>query len=326
MRVLTLAHKEFKDILSERIYIMTLLLQIFVVVGIVFLGMFYAQIQYSITYVGNIYVESDDHQFLKQLQRDERINLVSNPDRAVAVIIVEQGAISVEMRDVRFTNDVEDIINRAYTNMRVTWGTVSRGLNPVFIEIMNSLLIPLVLMLPIFFSMNILSDSIVKEKERKTLEILFSVPMRREEIIIGKIIPVVVLALAQVIAWIGLLSIIYPFLYHIPLLISFLIIVMAFFFSSAVAFSTYAGTVRESNLFLILFMMAATFLIFIPFPKDLSFLGRLSPVGGIVVLSSNQGLLLTEVLPYFIVYGSLSVVSFLIASRMLSKDEYTRLG
>lgn len=324
--MLTLAQKEFKDILSERIYIMTLLLQIFVVVGIVFLGMFYAQIQYSITYVGNVYVESDDLQFVKQLQRDERINLISNPDRAVAVIIIEQGTINVEMRDARFQSDVEDIINRAYTNMRVQWGKVSKGLNPVFIEMMNSLLIPLVLMLPIFFSMNILSDSIVREKERKTLEILFSVPMRREEIIIGKIIPVVVLALAQVGAWVGLLSLIYPYLYHIPLLIFFLIVLMAFFFSSAVAFSTYAGTVRESNLFLILFMMAVTFLVFVPFPKEFSFLSRLSPVGGIVVLSSNQGLLMTEVLPYFLVYGCLSVISFLIASRMLSKDEYTRLG
>ncbi len=326
MRVLTLARKEFADILSERIYILTLILQIFVVVGIVFLGMFYAQIQYSITYVGNVYVESDDPQFLTQLQRDERINIIQNHDRAVAVIIMKQGIISVEMRDARFRSDVENIINRAYTNMRIEWGEVSRGPNPVFIEIMNSLLIPLVLLLPVFFSMNVLSDSIVKEKERKTLEILFSVPMRREEIIIGKIIPVIVLALIQVIAWIGLLFLIYPFLYHILLLILFLIVLMAFFFSSAVAFSTYAGTVRESNLFLILFMMAVTFLVFIPFPKEFSFVSRFSPVGAIVLFSSNQGLLLREVLPYFVVYGILSLGSFFIASKMLSKDEYTRLG
>ncbi len=326
LRILTLAHKEFKDILSERVYIITLLLQVFVVVGIVFLGIFYAQIQFSITYVGNVYVESDDPHFLEQIQRDERIHFVSNPDRAVAVIRLEQGVIHVEMRDARYQSDVEDVVKRAYTNMRIQWGQVSRGPNPVFIEIMNSLLIPLVLLLPIFFSMNILSDSIVKEKERKTLEILFSVPMRREEIIIGKIIPVVVLGLFQVIAWVALLSVIYPFLYHIPLLILFLIVIMAFFFSSAVAFSTYAGTMRESNLFLILFMMAVTFLVFVPFPEYLSFLGRLSPVSGIVVLSSNQGLLLTQVVPYFAVYGALSLISFFIASRMLSKDEYTRLG
>jgi ABC-2 type transport system permease protein len=326
VRLLTLAKKEFKDILSEKIYIITLLLQVFVVVGIVFLGMFYAQIQYSITYVGNVYVESDDQQFLDQLVRDERIRLISSPNRAVAVITVKEGAIAVEMRDARFQSDVEDVIKRAYTNMRIQWGPLARGANPVFIETMNSLLIPLVLMLPIFFSMNILSDSIVKEKERKTLEILFSVPMRREEIIIGKIIPVVVLALAQVVAWIGILSTIYPFLYHIPLLILFLVVLMAFFFSSAVAFSTYAGTLSESNLFLILFMMAVTLLVFVPFPESLSFLGRLSPVGALVMLSSNQGLLLREVVPYFVVYGGLSLFSFYVASRMLSKDEYTRLG
>ncbi|KYK37437.1 MAG: ABC transporter permease [Theionarchaea archaeon] len=326
MRIFTLARKEFKDILSERIYIITLLLQIFVVVGIVFLGMFYAQIQYSITYVGDVYVESDNHQFYEQLTRDERIRLVNTPDTAVAVITVKEGAIDVEMRDGRFANDVEDVINRAYTNMRFEWGTVSAGPNPVFIEIMNSLLIPLVLLLPVFFSMNILSDSIVKEKERKTLEILFSVPMRREEIIIGKIIPVVVLGLAQVIAWTTLLRLIYPFLYNIPLVILFLVMIMAFFFSSAVAFSTYAGTMRESNLFLILFMMAVTFLVFVPFPKEFSFLSRLSPMGGIVAFSSNPGLLITEVVPYFVVYGILSLGSFYVASRMLSKDEYTRLG
>ena len=326
MRVLTLAKKEFKDILSERIYIITLLLQVFVVIGIVFLGLFYAQIQHSITYVGNVYVESDDPLFLEQISRDERINLVSYPDRAVAVITVEEGTIHIEMRVAWFTRDVEDVIKRAYTNMRFEWGTVSKGANPIFIEIMSSLLIPLVLLLPIFFSMNILSDSIVKEKERKTLEILFSVPMRREEIIIGKIIPIVGLGLLQVTAWIGLLSQIYPYMYHVLLLILFLVIVMAFFFSSAVAFSTYAGTMRESNLFLILFMMAVTFLVFIPFPEELSFLCRLSPVGGIVMLSSNQGLLVTEVIPYFVVYGILALISFFVASRMLSKDRYTRLG
>lgn len=326
VRVFTLAKKEFKDILSEKIYMITLLLQVFVVVGIVFLGIFYAQIQYSITYIGNVYVETDDPVFYDQLLRDERIRLTSNINRAVAVITVKEGIVEVEMRNAQFTEDVQDVVNRAYTNMQYQWGDIAPGLNPVFIEIMNSLLIPLVLLLPVFFSMNILSDSIVKEKERKTLEILFSVPMRREEIIIGKIIPVVGLALAQVVAWIALLSLIYPHLYHIPLLILFLVMIMAFFFLSAVAFSTYAGTIRESNLFLILFMMAVTMLVFVPFPQSLTFLTRLSPVGGIVVLSSNQGLLLTEVIPYFVVYSTLSIISFFIASRMLSKDEYTRLG
>jgi ABC-type transport system involved in multi-copper enzyme maturation permease subunit len=326
LRTLVLAKKEFGDILSERIYIVTLLLQIFVVFGIVFLGLFYAEIQYTITYVGDVYVESDDPQFLEQIERDERINVVETPDSAVAVIVVEKDVIDVEMRDFRFRDDIEDIIGRAYTNMRIEWGSVSGGPNPVFIEIMNSLLIPLVLLLPVFFSMNILSDSIVKEKERKTLEILFSVPIRREEIIIGKIIPVIGLALAQVAAWVVLLSVMYPFLYHIPLLILFLLVIMAFFFSSAVAFSTYAGTMRESNLFLILFMMAVTLLVFVPFPGGFSFLTRLSPVGGIVVLSSNQGLLVRDVIPYFVIYGGLSLISFLVASRMLSKDDYTRLG
>ena len=326
MRVLTLAKKEFKDILSERIYMITLLLQIFVVVGIVFLGMFYAEIQLSITYVGNIYVESDDPAFVEQLLRDERIQLIRDPDTAVAVIKVHENTIDVEMRDYHFREDVEDIIKRAYTNKRINWGRVSGGLNPVFIEIMNSLLIPLVLLLPIFFSMNILSDSIVKEKEKKTLETLFSVPMRREEIIIGKIIPVVVLALIQTGAWIGILSLIYPYLYHMPAVILFLAVLMAFFFSSAVAFSTYAGTISESNLFLILFMMAVTLLVFVPFPPELSFLTRFSPMGSIVFLSSNEGLQILEVVPYFVVYSALSLLSFFLASRMLSKDEYTRLG
>ena len=326
MRVLTLAKKEFKDILSERIYMITLLLQIFVVVGIVFLGMFYAEIQLSITYVGNIYVESDDPAFVEQLLRDERIQLIRDPDTAVAVVKVHENTIDVEMRDYHFREDVEDIIKRAYTNKRINWGHVSGGLNPVFIEIMNSLLIPLVLLLPIFFSMNILSDSIVKEKEKKTLETLFSVPMRREEIIIGKIIPVVVLALIQTGAWIGILSLIYPYLYHMPVVILFLAVLMAFFFSSAVAFSTYAGTISESNLFLILFMMAVTLLVFVPFPPELSFLTRFSPMGSIVFLSSNEGLQILEVVPYFVVYSALSLLSFFLASRMLSKDEYTRLG
>lgn len=326
MRILTLSKKEFKDIISEKIYIVTLLLQVFVVFGIVFLGIFYAQIQQTITYVGDVYVETDDPEFLEQLQRDERINVVSYSGSAVAVITAKQGTIDVEMRNTRFRDDVEDVINRAYTNMRIDWGPVSQGLNPIFIEIMNSLLIPLVLLLPVFFSMNILSDSIVKEKERKTLEILFSVPMRREEIIIGKIIPVVFLALIQVLAWVGILNYVYPHLYHIPLLIVFLVVIMAFFFCSAVAFSTYAGTIRESNLFLILFMIAATFSVFVPFPEKWAFIARLSPLGGIVALSSNMGLLVSEVVPYFVVYGGLSICAFFIASRMLSKDEYTRLG
>lgn len=322
----SLIKKEFKDILSEKIYLLTLLLQVFVVFGIVFLGMFYAQIQYSITYVGDVYVESDDPHFTEQLQRDERINLTWNPDRAIAVIILKEDTLAVEMRDSRYQADVQDIVQRAYSNKRLQWGEISGGRNPVFIETMNSLLIPLVLLLPIFFSMNILSDSIVKEKERKTLEILFSVPMRREEIIIGKIIPVVVLALIQVTAWIGVLSTLYPFIYHIPLVLLFMGVLMAFFFSSAVAFSTYAGTLRESNLFLILFMMTVTLLVFVPLPEALTFLSRLSPVGIIVALSSNQGLLLSEIIPFFGLYSILSLVAFFTASRMLSKDEYTRLG
>ncbi len=99
----------------------------------------------------------------------------------------------------------------------------AKTLPSTFLEIMYSLLIPFILLLPTFLATNMVTDSIIGEKEKRTYELLISAPIMRRDIILGKAIPVVMLSKFQALLWVALLRIrgivIYNLLYVIIILL-----------------------------------------------------------------------------------------------------------
>lgn len=69
-----------------------------------------------------------------------------------------------------------------------------------------TVLIPLLMLLPVFISGSIASDSITEELERGTLELLRVTPLSDNHIVEGKLLAMTVLAPAQAAVWLGLLT------------------------------------------------------------------------------------------------------------------------
>ncbi|KYC53982.1 MAG: ABC-2 family transporter protein [Candidatus Methanofastidiosum methylothiophilum] len=197
-----------------------------------------------------------------------------------------------------------------------------------FVEIMQTLLIPLILLLPIFLSMNILSDSIVGEKERKTFEILLAAPLKRIEIIIGKILPTFAISIVQIIVWTVVLSVRGISIFNVPLLLLFLSIIMVALFSISIIFSNISSNITESNLFLTLFMMIVTLLMFVPIPVENNFLKEIlsySPIIPIIKIASNPAVNLLDIGRYILIYSGFALFSLIVALKGIANDENIRL-
>jgi len=324
MKVLTLARKELKDILSERIYLFTFFLQLFIIVGILILGIFYSQITSRVTAVGNVYLVTDDAAFREQLSQDKRVTLVEDESIAGAKVTFLADAITIEMRQEGIREEMEKVVREAYVRRRYSWHETPNTFNTVYIEIMGSLFIPLILLLPIFISMNILSDSIIAEKERKTLEILLASPLNPLEIAVGKVLPVLFLSLIQIVVWTLFIKLRYPYIYHITLLFAFMVLLSFLLFTIAIISSTVASSLSEANLFLTIFLMLMTFLMFVPQGR-LAFFVAYSPLNVIVDISSNIGLDYGRIIIYFLMYCIAAIILMLVSACLLSEDRFSHL-
>ncbi len=353
--VIHLAIKEFKDISRERIYVVAFLLQLFIVIGIVLIGSSYAYVQ---TYVddpsekGTFLVYSEVEGFSDYLEYESiksvtlrNPNFVGEiPENIDGVIWAEKdNSIGLMLKNPGQFEDLYNPLRRSYIKAKEDFS--DEVLNPLsiniipqeysysitdlfFVEIMQTLLIPLILLLPIFLSMNILSDSIVGEKERKTFEILLASPLKRIEIVLGKILPIFTISILQISLWVLVLSVRGISIFNMPLLLLFLSIVMLLLFSLSIVFSNISSSITESNLFLTLFMMIITLIMFVPMPFENPFLKEVmgySPIIPIIKIASNPSVDFLEVGKYLAIYSVFSLISIYVALKGIGKDENIRL-
>ena len=330
MKILTLAHKELKDILSEKIYIFGFLLQLFIVMGIVLIGFSYS---YIAQMENKVSIATNDADFAKFMSGDEEfLCFYSRNFFGDAYVLNKENSFYVYTDDDELFKTLRPRIEEYYFRGNKPLKTPilkiefikEKRVVPEFIEVMYSLLVPIVLLLPVFLSMNMLSDSIVGEKERKTFEILLASPLTRFEIILGKLSPVIFLGLFQVTLWLFVISRKNVYIKNVFALYLFLLILMILFFSVSVIFSMLSSNIREANIYLTLFMMFLAFFMFIPLPSGtISGIIKYSPVVGIVKITTDT--LDISILRYFIIYLILAAVAIYIAKKVLEKDESLKL-
>jgi ABC-2 type transport system permease protein len=331
MKILALAYKELRDILSEKIYVFGFLLQLFIVMGIVLIGFSYS---YVARMESKTSVATNDTEFVTFLAGDEELLcFYSKNFFGDAYVQKRENAFYVYTEDEDLFDTLRPKIEQYYFKdedplrspiVKIDFIKEKRVV-PEFIEIMYSLLVPIVILLPVFLSMNMLSDSVVGEKERKTFEILLASPLTRFEIILGKLIPVISLGFFQVSLWLFVISRKNVYIKNIIALYIFLLILMILFFSISVIFSMLSSNIREANIYLTLFMMFLAFLMFIPLPSLGVFnsIINYSPVVCIVKITTD--VLDVSILRYFVIYLVLAIIAIFIAQKVLEKDETLRL-
>ena len=313
-KIMALAKKEARDILQNRIYLLVVLVQVFIIVGAVGLVAVAAVAsdpalldQMGVTSALNIGLPQNlEGSSLSKYLEEEKItlNYYNTTDEAkldfgkklVAVVdLSSSGEVIVQLDNSNVfypvvSTKISDAVDKFNTentlkNAGLNQSQVNIIQNPVnfqeikinqdkqvplaldspyFVEVIYGFIVPFILLLPFFLASNIVTDSVVGEKERKTFEVLLMTPLSSYMVIIGKIIPILLFSLLQSIAWIAVLDLIRVPIFNPVLLVLVLFFMGLAFIGVGVLISMLVDSTKEANSAITLVLVFATFILFIP--------------------------------------------------------------
>lgn len=196
-----------------------------------------------------------------------------------------------------------------------------------FVEIMYGFILPFVVFLPFFLGSNMVTDSVVGEKERKTFEVLLMVPLSETMIILGKILPSLVFSFIQSMLWLGLLVLLRVPVYNMPLLALLLLITGLGFIGVGLFISILADSTKEANSAITVVLFFATFILFVPLFMDM---GALNPlirfIPSLIIVKMSSGPHLDPGIIYDMVPSTVfSVLIFLAAVVSFRREGVIRL-
>jgi len=311
---MALAKKEARDILQNRIYLLVVLVQVFIIIGAVGLVAVAAVAsdpalldQVGVTSALNIGLPQNlEGSSLSKYLEEEKItlNYYNTTDEAkldlgkklVAVVDLSSSGevvVQVDTSNVFYpvvSTKISDAVDKFNTektlkNAGLNESQVNIIQNPVnfqeikinqdnqvplaldspyFVEVIYGFIVPFILLLPFFLASNIVTDSVVGEKERKTFEVLLMTPLSSYMVIIGKIIPILFFSLIQSIAWIAVLDLLRVPIFNPALLILVLFFMGLAFIGVGILISMLVDSTKEANSAITLVLVFATFILFIP--------------------------------------------------------------
>ncbi|RMF89166.1 MAG: ABC transporter permease [Methanobacteriota archaeon] len=254
----------------------------------------------------------------------DNTQLLSGYADTVVSDVLSKRAMKLKRKALEEKMETADIVlNPIEIETTVIGGEGSSETSPEFIVIMYGLLIPFILLLPTFLATNMVTDSIVGEKERKTYEILVASPLTKREIILSKTLPILAVTLLQSFLWILLLIYKGIPVYNIPLLMVLLLILDVIFIGIGVLISALSDTLKESNLTVTITIIIASLAMFAPLSIREG-LYRLNPLNLLTKLASNPRVPLRDLAP-LIPLAALALLVLYAGEVMLKKRETLRL-
>ena len=379
MKVIALAKKEAQDILTNRIYLMVVFVQIFIILGAYGLGIGSAVItdpglldKFGVTSELKVGMSEDlKNSGIANDLSAQKLNVVYFKNMSEADKMLGSGLIAIvkvsssPKQDIIVQSDtsnpfypivsekISDAVNKFKLEKKLQSAGISNGMiqkieNPVilnqinvngdniaklalntsyFVEIMYGFIVPFVLLLPFFLASNIVTDSIVGEKERKTFEMLLMTPISSSMVVVGKILPILSFSLLQSIAWIILLDLLGVPIYNAITLIFILIFVGMAFIGIGILISMIVDSTKEANSAITLALMFATFIFFMPLFIKMPYLEgilNMIPTVLMVKLSSTPNMS-WEIMLFFIPAILLSTLIFVLAVRYFRHERAIRL-
>jgi ABC-2 type transport system permease protein len=231
-------------------------------------------------------------------------------------------------------NSTAQIISQSYSktlsNSVVSQNTTTPTVNQettgesLPLQIIKKVMLVILLFLPLLLFGNMIIDTIVGEKERKTGEILIAMPMSRAQVIMGKSMAVVLTISLQVAMWLIILLIAG---FHIanPLLVFifiFLTSIPIIGITSVVA--AYSKNYKEAGIGLSIAYMGIVGFLIIPvllYISRKSLIANISPMTMVMRLFSGESIPITD---YVITLTSILVVSIItywITIRLFERDD-----
>ena len=196
-----------------------------------------------------------------------------------------------------------------------------------FVELMYGFIVPFILLLPFFLASNIVTDSVVGEKERKTFEVLLMAPLSSYMVIIGKIIPILLFSLIQSVAWILVLDILRVPIYNPLLLILVLFFLGLGFIGVGILISMLVDSTKEANSAITLILVFATFILFVPLLINSNFFqGILNFIPTVIMVKlASSPKISPQIMLYSLPTLIISLIIFLGTVRLFRHERAIRL-
>ncbi|HML06176.1 MAG TPA: ABC transporter permease [Methanobacterium sp.] len=379
MKLIALAKKEAQDILTNRIYLMVVFVQVFIILGAFGLGLASSVItdptlldKLGATSSLKIGISDDlKNSSIANDLKAQNLNLIYFKDMNKANSLLGSQLVAVinvsppPKEDITYQSDTSNVfypivsekITTAVNNFKLEKKLTSAGIdgskvsvieNPItlnevkvnednavkmalnnsyFVEIMYGFIVPFVLLLPFFLASNIVTDSVVGERERKTFEMLLMTPLSSSMVIMGKILPILMFSMIQSIAWIILLDILGVPLFNAIILALILLFVGIGFIGIGILISMLVDSTKEANTAITMVLMFVTFILFMPLFIKIPYLNSFSdfiPTVLMVKISSTPHLpyeMMIFLIPTFVI----STLIFGLAVRYFRHERAIRL-
>lgn len=191
-------------------------------------------------------------------------------------------------------------------------------------QIVTKAMLAILLFLPLFLFGNMIIDTVVGEKERKTGEILMAMPITPMDIILGKSMAVIGVIAIQVAIWMAIL-LVTGFEIPNPLLVYGLVLITAIpVIGVTVIISAYAKNYKEAGIGLTFGYVAVVGVLILPaliYLSNKSLISNISPLTVVIRLFSGD---IIPVWQFLIPLGfvtALSLITYWISIKLFGRDD-----
>jgi ABC-2 type transport system permease protein len=261
---------------------------------------------------------------IQDIQRGQQVNMVvyldaSDPKRSVVRDEVNSTAKAIsEAYSSSLTSSANPQNKSVPTiNQEVTGESLP-------IQIIKKVMLVILLFLPLLLFGNMIIDSVVGEKERKTGEILIAMPMSQAQIIIGKTMAVALTISLQVAMWLIIL-LIFGFNINNPLLVFIFICLTSIpIIGITTVVAAYSKNYKEAGIGLSIMYIGIVGFLIVPvlvYISRKSFLSNISPMTIVMRLFSGESIALADYALTFICIAIISLISYWIAIKLFERDD-----
>lgn len=261
---------------------------------------------------------------IERIQKGEVVDIVlyldySDPRRSVIKDEVNntiQSLSAVLTRAYLPSTNTENTINTSVTEVKTS--------ESLPIQIIKKVMLSVLLFLPLFLFGNIIIDSVVGEKERKTGEILVAMPISTGEILLGKGLAVVAISALQVAMWIIVL-IGAGFIIQNVILVYFLVVLTAVPIVGLTSIiAAYAKNYKEAGIGISFAYIMVVGVLIVPaltYISRKSYSANFSPMTTVMRLFTGEAIPLPELLMSMIFVILMSILTFWIATCLFRRDD-----
>lgn len=230
-------------------------------------------------------------------------------------IIKEEVETAVEKSSEKMANQIITSMERKQPNVKEE--AVGESLP---LKLVNKVMVAILLILPLFMSGNLIIDSIVGEKERKTGESLIAMPLPRSHIILGKSLAVIIimgiqLLIWMIIIWSGFKISNAPIVYLVLVLTAFPVVGL----TSLVA--VYSKNYKEAGIGITLAYIIVIGVLIVPALAYISQKSGIGPLILIIKLLSSENITIYDIVSTVSGLVFSSLIFFGLAVRLFERDD-----